>query len=70
MIEIGTKVKIKRNEADTFLMSFSDSWFEDIREVSQITDDGNPARYYVSGLYWLEDDLVIFTKEEYPEYYI
>ena len=69
MIEIGTKVKIKKDETDTFLMSFNRSWFEDIREVTQITND-EPPRYYVSGLYWFDDDLIVYSKEEYPEYYI
>ena len=67
MIEIGTKVKLKYSNKSECLDDF---WFEELHEVTQIANEDMPVRYYISGLYFFEDELEVYTPEEFPEYYI
>ncbi len=67
MIEIGTKVKVKADAIKYIPGIIIDP--EKIYEILQITNDAIP-RYYVIGFYFFEDSFEVFSKEEYPEYYI
>ena len=67
MIEIGTKVKVKEDNIKYIPGIMIDP--EKIYEISQITNDAIP-RYRVIGFYFYGDSLEIFSKDEFPEYYI
>ncbi len=72
MIEIGTKVKVKFSKDLDLLDDF---WFNNIFEVLEIENSSAigielQPRYFVKGLYFFEDELEVYTQEEFPEYYI
>ncbi len=72
MIEIGTKVKVKFSKDLDLLDDF---WFNNIFEVLEIETSSAigielQPRYFVKSLYFFEDELEVYTQEEFPEYYI
>jgi hypothetical protein len=69
MIEVGTKVKVKKTEEDIVSNFLDDWWFEKMFEVSRITSMST-TRYYVNGLYFEKDELEVYSENEFPEYYI
>ena len=46
-----------------------DWWYVTYHKVERISDDNLP-RYYMAGLYFWADDLIVFDEDEYPEHYI
>ena len=72
MIEIGTKVKVKFSKELDLL---DDYWFNNVFEVqgienSEVIGMEIKPRYFVKSLYFFEDELEVYTPEEFPEYYI
>jgi hypothetical protein len=69
MLTVQTKVKIK---IDDFTSQFEESWFnlKEITDISSYNDKTGTYMYKVQGLWFMEGDLIVFTKEEYPELYV